>query len=713
MSQQFLNEMVCYKILEKYGIKIPRHIFISSDSFAGTHPFEEKEPVVLKAVVDGVWHKSDLGLIDFAAFSNAGIQPAYRAFQQRNPQKENWRGLLICEKVSLAASTLPLEILLSIKDDPSCGPIVTLGFGGIHTELLGSELKNGILSFPTELVTAKQANQKFNDHLLGKILLGKIRQGKAIIKPRMLADLFDSVWAIAANFRVERLALLEINPLAVDQDGNLVVLDAVGEKVKLSSRQTASIKKTAPALLPVEALFDPATFVIAGVSSKKKAFGNLILDNFKESDIPAKNIRVLKPNCSHFEGYSAIPTLDVLQSPVDVLILAIPAPAAIELIRKACILSAARLIYLVSGGIGDSADHDNLKERLQTILSGFPLAQRPRVIGPNSLGIVLSPQKVNTLFIPKAKLPIRFYPAGNIGLIAQSGAFFITRISRNPSLPVRYGFCIGNQLDVSATDILQAMATDPSLDVIGLYLEGPPQGDALALAKIIKKITASKRVIIYRAGRSRAGMQAAAGHTGALASEYGIEKNLLREAGALVCESFSIYENSLSWFSAYPDFNTSHKTDITVMTNAGYESVACADGLGERLTELSANARERLTATLAKFRLSGIVSPANPLDLTPMASDDAYFECARDLLAQKETAALIIGIVPLTAMINTSDEGVMAAHVQRIRKLIDKNNKPIAVVVDAGDIYLKFKQAFSHAGIPLFASVQDVFDMLD
>jgi acyl-CoA synthetase (NDP forming) len=711
MPSSFINEAVCYGLLEKYGIKTPRSIWLTATD-ASTASFKPGEDIVLKAVVDEVWHKSDMGLLEFSTFSAENISRALRIFQKRNPHQENWQGMLVCEKVALASSSLPTEILLSIRQDSSCGPVATFGFGGIHTELWGRELKNGVLTFPTKMTGVQDALDAISEHFLGKILLGTLRQGKALISAETLKKLLHAVWDLAAHFHDENLALLEINPLVVDITGDFIALDAVGKKADELTTSSGTWREKAPTPLPNAALFRPHTFIIAGVSSRKKAFGNLILDNLGESTIPRENIRVLKPDSNGFADYKTIASLAAIETPVDVLILAVPAQAAIGLIEAACKTAAARLIYLVSGGIGDNADHGNLKQQLLNILAAYPLDRRPRVIGPNSLGIILAPQKVNTLFIPTDKLPVSFYPHGTIGFIAQSGAFFITRISRNPSLPIRYGFCIGNQLDISATEILQSMATQDGLDVIGLYLEGPPQGDALHLAQTIKRIGTHKKVIIYRGGRSHAGMTAAAGHTGALASEYGIEKELLQHAGAVVCENFTRFENSLSWYSAYPDFSKSAVPNIFIMTNAGYESVACADGLGERLAPLSAKLRRQINTTLDHYHLSGIVSAANPLDLTPMASDDAYFSCAEDILHSEESGLLIIGIVPLAPMIDTDDDARITIHAQRLKQLIDASAKPVAVVVDAGTRYLKFKCAFMQANIPVFASVQEIFELI-
>jgi len=710
MSHTFLNEAECYKLLQNYGIKTPRFHILDKPELNETL-FEEGEEIVLKAVVNEVWHKSDSGLIKFAQFSPQIISETFNTFFEKVKDKKSWQGMLVCEKVSFQKSQLPIEMLLSIKTDPSCGPIVTIGFGGIHTELWGSELKKGVLNFSPELSNTDSAYKELSEHLLGKILLGEVRQGKPLTSPEKILALLSSTWKLAREMQKESLSLIEVNPLVLDSNGEFVALDGVGETTQVMAKKKNELGSEINKSLN-EALFNPKTFLIAGVSSKKKAFGNIILDNFKNSIVPPENISVLKKDCDEFEGFKTITAIEELVTPIDALILAVPAKSSIEIIKEVCASGMAKIIYLVAGGIGDGADHSGLKEELLEILDKYPVDKRPRIIGPNSLGIILSHKQINTLFIPEKKLPVRFYPNGNIGLIAQSGAFFITRISRNDKLPIRFGFCIGNQIDISATDLLQNMATDKQVDIIALYLEGAPHGDALSLAKAIREVSQEKKIVIYRGGRSPAGMKAASGHTGALASDYSIEKKLLQNAGAIVCENFSDFENNLAWYSSFPHFEKSNQKNIAVISNAGYESVASADGIGHWLTTFSEQTKQQLVQTLDKHNLSTIVSPNNPLDITPMANDDVYYECASDILRQPETDVLILGIVPLSVMIETENSEILRENVSRFKNLIEETGNTVAVVVDAGLIYKKLKDTFADFNIPLFNSIQDVFSIV-
>ena len=711
MKILFINEVECYAVLNKYGIKLPRYSFIKSIRKTFHSSFNDGEDIVFKGVVDNVWHKSDQNLLKFSTFSDSETKETFKQFYSLTPAKKDWHGLLICEKVNHADLSLPSELLISIKRDSSCGNVITLGFGGLYTELWSSELKNPVLHLFPDLYSETTAFKQLEDSLIFKILLGKTRQGTKLTTQKDIRKLLSSIWRLSDNLVEEKISFIEINPLVVSKDGQFVALDAVGEYETPETIYT--IPDDGISTDELNALFNPQKIAIAGVSSSKKAFANIVLDHLKKSDINKNNIVILKPGVEEFEGIKCISDISVLKDSVDILILSLPAEAALEVIQQIYKTNKVKIIQLVSGGIGDSADHNDYKNQLLKIIKDNRFKDRPLIIGPNALGILLAPQRVNTLFIPENKLRINFDPNSNIGLISQSGAFLITRISKMPSLSIRYGMCVGNQLDLSATKILRAMLNDDAIEVVGLYLEGPPQGDALSLAKVINEFAKRKKIIVYRAGKTSQGKQAAAGHTGAIATDYKIEKKLLNDAGAIVCEDFRVFENSLMWFSSYPKYNNSKIHNIRIISNAGYETVAGADKSVTTLLPFSKETNKKLLQVFKEAKLSSIVSTTNPLDLTPMANDQVYLECCKVILNDSQTDLLICGIVPLTVMVDTEDKEIVNRNANRYHQLVNEVKKPFALVVESGKHFDKFKNSFLSNNIPVFNSIQDVFEILN
>jgi acyl-CoA synthetase (NDP forming) len=106
---------------------------------------------------------------------------------------------------------------------------------------------------------------------------------------------------------------------------------------------------------------------------------------------------------------------------------------------------------------------------------------------------------------------------------------------------------------------------------------------------------------------------------------------------------------------------------------------------------------------LGRHQLAGLVNPQLPLDLTPMAGEDAFLAAA-DLLFDT-AGVLVVGLVPFTKRLNTGtvEAAPFAAQLAQLR---DTHGKPLAVVVDSGLDYAAYRQAFRDAGLPVFDRVE-------
>ena len=159
----------------------------------------------------------------------------------------------------------------------------------------------------------------------------------------------------------------------------------------------------------------------------------------------------------------------------------------------------------------------------------------------------------------------------NAALIAQSGAFLITRIS-NLAGRVAPKFCmsVGNQMCVTACDCLEWLLTEQEylsgkfgvhddselikrvnadkhgIDVYGIYIEGLMPYEGIRLIHLIARARAlGKIVIIYKAGRSKEGSSAVAGHTASMAGSYSQFADMIDLAGAIVADSSDVFEDAM------------------------------------------------------------------------------------------------------------------------------------------------------------------------
>ena len=703
MTSAFIPEHEIYGLLSRVGINTPRYFFVDDDSKVADAPFAHGDPVVIKGIAQDLWHKSDNGALAFCDFDVDAVRAMHGSMSVRVGRQFDWLGTLIAERVEVqSARNAPSEIFVSLQRDRCCGAIISFGFGGLLTEDWARELKQSLLVWPASAYTPEEAFEELKGHWLGRILLGKARQQAALVNDKSLLDFLKKLWKLDELMAREQLGLLEMNPLVIDRAGDIVALDGVG------LRSEEAFVESRPVPMQDDNFLKPGRIALAGVSAKAGSVGGLILENLRQSYLPENGLLVVKPGVDNFAGVRCVPDVAALaDDPVDVLILALPAERCVQMIERLCAEGGgAAVVYIVAGGIGDGADQSGFGDRLSELIESRRESGQwcPAIVGPNGLGMLLSPLKLNSLFIPQRKLNVQFTPDSDVALISQSGAFLITRLSRHSNLSLKYGFSIGNQLDMKLSDFMALMARDKSVRVLGIYVEGFVGADVLAVAKLVEEFRAENRhVVIYKGGRSQLGQAAAAGHTGAMTGDYHVQKRLLHKAGAILAESFNQFNAVLKWMAAYPDLHTLGK--LAIVSNAGYETVGSVDTLGdndsERLYKLDEDNRTALREVLQRHDMQGLVAASNPLDLTPMADEAVYLDCVKAMI-EFGAGVVMLGLVPLSEQLDTHELTRAEVFAGKLKSLAQSSGRLIGIVIDVGVPYQRYKAVFERQGFPVF-----------
>jgi acyl-CoA synthetase (NDP forming) len=170
-------------------------------------------PLVAKAVAPGLLHKSDVGGVVLGLDSAASTASAVETLRER----------LTVAGHSLSAIQLQREVrggieaLVGVVSDPTFGPLVVCGLGGVHVELLRDA------SFRMPPVTDLDAAEMF-DRLRLKPLLDGYRGAPAGDRDAFVA-LIQRVSALVEA--VPELREMDLNPVKVLPPGQgVVVVDA-------------------------------------------------------------------------------------------------------------------------------------------------------------------------------------------------------------------------------------------------------------------------------------------------------------------------------------------------------------------------------------------------------------------------------------------------------------------------------------------------------
>jgi acetyltransferase len=118
-----------FEVLQAYGISVADYQVVQGKGDLQKAMEKLGKPVALKVVSPEISHKSDVGgvMLNLNDFSQA--EKAYEKINSLNQRKV--AGILV-QKMVLDGK----EIILGAKRDPSFGPVVLFGLGGIYVEIL-------------------------------------------------------------------------------------------------------------------------------------------------------------------------------------------------------------------------------------------------------------------------------------------------------------------------------------------------------------------------------------------------------------------------------------------------------------------------------------------------------------------------------------------------------------------------------------------------
>jgi acyl-CoA synthetase (NDP forming) len=127
-----LDEVESKALIRAYGIPTPTEIVAQSSDDAVKAARQIGYPVVLKAVVAKLLHKSDAGAVALHLADDAAVRAAYERIAD-NVQRAGIGSLdamLVCQQIGGG-----LELVLGLNRDPEMGLVVMAGSGGVLLEL--------------------------------------------------------------------------------------------------------------------------------------------------------------------------------------------------------------------------------------------------------------------------------------------------------------------------------------------------------------------------------------------------------------------------------------------------------------------------------------------------------------------------------------------------------------------------------------------------
>ncbi len=214
----WLPAAVTSELLRCYGLPLIDTLTASDAGTVARAAAELGCPVVMKADVPGLLHKSDAGAVRLDLRSPDDARRAFAELAAKFGDKLN--GVLLQPMV-----TDGVELIIGVVQEPVFGPLVVFGLGGVATEVLGDH------SARLAPLTDLDANSMIHSVRAAPLLLG--HRGTPAVDLAALADTLLRVSRLAAD--LPEVAELDLNPVIARPDG----MFAVDARVRITSQQAA------------------------------------------------------------------------------------------------------------------------------------------------------------------------------------------------------------------------------------------------------------------------------------------------------------------------------------------------------------------------------------------------------------------------------------------------------------------------------------------
>ncbi len=212
-SGGWLSPAETTELLRCYGIPLVELTPVTDENAAVAAAEQAGGPVVLKADVPGLVHKTDAGAVKLDLRTEDDVRDAYRQLRQQFGGR--LRRVLVQPMISGGT-----EAIVGVADDHMFGPLIVFGLGGVATEVLADH------SARLAPLTDADADQLIRSIRSAPLLLG--HRGTAAADLAALRDLLLRVSRLAED--LPEVTDLDLNPVMVRPDGS----SAVDARIKVA-----------------------------------------------------------------------------------------------------------------------------------------------------------------------------------------------------------------------------------------------------------------------------------------------------------------------------------------------------------------------------------------------------------------------------------------------------------------------------------------------
>jgi acetyltransferase len=160
----------------------------------------------------------------------------------------------------------------------------------------------------------------------------------------------------------------------------------------------------------LDPIFKPQSVAVVGASASPGSVGSILMRNLMENPFGGV-VYPVNPKRKAVHGVLCYPSLKDVPEAVDLAVIATPAVTVPGVVNE-CVDSGVKGAIIISAGFSElGAEGRALERHIRESAHG-----KLRLIGPNCLGVIHPPSRLNASFAADMPRP------GNVALLSQSGA---------------------------------------------------------------------------------------------------------------------------------------------------------------------------------------------------------------------------------------------------------------------------------------------------
>ncbi|MCG8153768.1 CoA-binding protein, partial [Pimelobacter simplex] len=340
-----------------------------------------------------------------------------------------------------------------------------------------------------------------------------------------------------------------------------------------------------------------------------------------------RQVHLVNAKGATIEGAASVRSLDELAEAPDLVVLCAPAATVPDVVDQALAMGT-RGFLGITAGIDAAHGEPGLERRLAERIR----AAGARIVGPNCLGLYDAATDL--------ELAWGTFSPGRLAIISQSGqlGLELAGLAAHEGLGVSRFVSVGNQVDVTAAELLDDLVEHEQTRAVVLYLESFTDARGL-VATMARLREAGKPVVVLTVGASEASRAAAQSHTGALTAATDVVRAACRAAGASLVDTPAQAVELAHLLLGGP---LPAGRRVAIVSDSGGQGAIAADTFARHALEVP-RLSDATRSALAGL-LPAAAAVANPVDLAGAGEQDlSTYAKVVDVLAESgEVDAVVL-----------------------------------------------------------------------